>query len=223
MAATVDAPTHPAPAKTTSAPAAPGWFANPVNRYLTIGGGVVVVALVAWFITLSNSRKETFGFQALDQARNAAEAGNFAQAASDLQNVITTYSGSRAAAEATIVLNQVRLLNGQHELAVVGLQDFIKSNPPADYLAPANGLLGRSFENARRPADAATAYLAASKAADVDYLKASYLLDVARNQAAAGKKDEAIATYRQILDTYKKTNAVTEAEIRLAELTGGAM
>ncbi len=87
MAATVEAPTQTAPAKTTSAPAEPGWFANPVNRYLTIGGGVVLVALVAWFVSMAGSRKETFGFRALDQARNAAEAARFWALACQLTGV----------------------------------------------------------------------------------------------------------------------------------------
>lgn len=222
MAATVEAPTHSAPAK-RAVPAEAGWFGNPVNRYLTLGGGVVAIALIAWFVVLSGNRKEAFAARALDQARNAAESGNFAQAASDLQGVITTYAGTQAAEEAVIVLNQVRLVNGQHELAVVGLQDFLKSGPSPAFRAPANGLLGRALENAKRPAEAAQAYLEASRAADVDYLKAAYLLDVARNQAAAGQRDEAIETYRDILKTYGKTNTRTEAEIRLSELTGGQM
>jgi len=202
---------------------AAGWFAQPVNRYLTIVGGVVLVALIAWFVTLSGRRKETFGYRALEQARAAAESGNLAQAASELQTVITTYGGTRAAEEAVITLNQVRLVNGQHELAIVGLQDFLKGGPSEGFRAPAYGLLGRALENAGRPGEAAKAYQDASKAADVDYLKASYLLDVARTQTLAGQRDSAIATYREVLSKFGETNARTEAEIRLAELTGGQL
>ena len=43
----------------------------------------------------------------------------------------TTYGGTRAAQEAVITLNQVRLVNGQHELAAVGLQDFLKGGHPS--------------------------------------------------------------------------------------------
>lgn len=222
MAVTVEAPTQPAPTKPL-APAATNWFANPLNRYLALGGGALVVVLIVWFVNLSGARKETFGAQALEKARSSAESGNFAQAASELQTVITTYRGTRAAEEAVITLNQVRLVNGQHELAVVGLQEFLKSGPSEAFLAPANGLLGRALENAKRPGEAAAAYLEASRTADVDYLKASFLLDAARTQLEAGERDKAIATYRDLLKTYPETNSRTEAEIRLAELTGGQM
>ncbi len=60
----------------------------------------------------------------------AAEQGNLPLAASELQKVTQTYSGTRSAVEAMLVLNQVRMVNGQTELAVVGLKEFIAKNPP---------------------------------------------------------------------------------------------
>jgi len=222
MAATVEASEHSVrPGQSDSSPL--GWLSQPTNRYVAIGATVAAVLLIGWFIILSGQRKESFGLHALDQARSVAEGGNLAQAASDLQKVITTYAGTKAAQEAVITLNQVRLINGQHELAVVGLQDFLKSGPEAEFRAPGQGLLGRALENAKRPAEAAAAYLAASAAADVDYLKASYLLDAARSYADAGDREKAIATYRQLLKDFGTTNSRTEAEIRLSELTQGQM
>lgn len=222
MAATVEAPRHSASAGAPDG-SLKGWLSQSTNRYLAIGAGAAAVLLIGWFVILSGQRKESFALQALDQARGVAETGNLAQAASDLQKVITTYAGTRAAQEAIITLNQVRLVNGQHELAVVGLQDFLKSGPDKMYRAPAQGLLGRALENAKRPAEAAAAYLAASAAADVDYLKASFLLDAARSYTDAGERDKAIATYRTLLKDFGKTNSKTEAEIRLSELTQGQM
>lgn len=222
MAATVEASEH----SVRPSPSDGGllsWLGQPTNRYVAIAAAVGAVLLIGWFIILSGQRKESFGLSALDQARSVAESGNLAQAASDLQKVITTYAGTKAAQEAVITLNQVRLINGQHELAVVGLQDFLKSGPEAEFRAPGQGLLGRALENAKRPAEAAAAYLAASAAADVDYLKASYLLDAARSYADAGDRENSIATYRRLLKDFGQTNSKTEAEIRLSELTQGQM
>jgi TolA-binding protein len=39
----------------------------------------------------------------------------------------------------------------------------------------------------------------------------------------AGKKDEAAAAYRTVIDRFPKSSSVTEAKVRLAELTGGKM
>ena len=40
---------------------------------------------------------------------------------------------------------------------------------------------------------------------------------------AAGKNTEAQAAYRAVLDSFPKSFAVTEAKVRLAELTDGKM
>ncbi|HXI21461.1 MAG TPA: tetratricopeptide repeat protein [Gemmatimonadales bacterium] len=214
--------------KSPSAPQPDGgglgaWFKVKTNRYLAAGIAVLAIGLVAWFVVMSGKRKEEFAARALDQARGAAEAGNLPLAASELQKVISTFSGTKAAQEAVITLNQVRLVNGQGELAAVGLQDFLKSNPDREFLSPTYGLLGRAYENANRPADAAAAYENASKSADLDYLKADFLLDAGRAYVSAGQKDKAIAAYQAILKDYPKTSSFVEAQVRLAELTEGKM
>jgi tetratricopeptide (TPR) repeat protein len=79
------------------------------------------------------------------------------------------------------------------------------------------------LENSRRPGEAAAAYESAAGAADVDYLRASHLLDAGRAFIAAGQRDKAIEAYRRILKDYPETSARTEAEVRLAELTAGEM
>ena len=122
-----------------------------------------------------------------------------------------------------LALNQVRLINNQAELAVVNLRSFIAGSPNRVFEAQAQGLLGAALENTRKPDEAAAAYQAAAKAADVDYLKASYLLDAGRALLDAGKPAEAEKAYREILDKYGKTALKTEAEVRLGELTKGRM
>jgi tetratricopeptide (TPR) repeat protein len=223
--------TSTAPAKSATSvstakpvPGSPGatWLANPQNQALVAAGAVVLVGLVAWFVVLSGQRKEQFAGRALDQARGVAESGNLPLAASDIQKVISTYGGTRAAQEAVIALNQVRLVNGQHELAAVGLQDFIKSKPAAEFLAPAYGLLGRALENAKRPGEAAEAFMNAAKVAEVDYLKAEYLLEAGRAFTSAGDHAKAIAAYQRIVSEFPKAASKVEAQVRLGELQAEA-
>jgi predicted negative regulator of RcsB-dependent stress response len=205
-----------------SAPSVP-WYRDP-NRQLVAGAVLVaVVAVVAWFVVTSGKRKEEFASRSLSQARETAEAGNLPLASSELQKLIQTYKGTDAASEAVITLNQVRLVNGQGELAAVGLRDFLASKPDAKYIAPANGLLGASLENSAKWADAGDAFSKASAAADVEYLKARYLVDAGRAYTEAGKKDEAAAAYRAVIEKFPRSSSVTEAKVRLAELTGGKM
>ena len=48
------------------------------------------------------------------------------------------------------------------------------------------------------------------------------MLDAGRAAQLARKTDEAKAIYNEIITKYAKTGAVTEAQVRLAELTAGS-
>jgi outer membrane protein assembly factor BamD (BamD/ComL family) len=221
MATTVEAKTR------ESVPAPIGspqpWYRDRQRYFLAAFIVLSAAVIVGWFVVASGKRKEQFAGRSLNQARAAAEAGNLPLASSELQRLITTYKGSDAANEAVITLNQIRMVNGQSELAAVGLREFLATKPAAKYVAPAYGLLGAALENAKRWADAANAYSQASNAAEVPYLKASYLVDAGRAFRQAGKAPDAARAYRTILEKYPDSPSVTEAQVRLAELTSGKM
>jgi outer membrane protein assembly factor BamD (BamD/ComL family) len=199
------------------------WYRDRNRQLIAIGAAVLAAALIAWFVFTSNRRKEEFAARSLNQARTAAEAGNLPLASSELQKLIQTYKGTDAASEAVITLNQVRMVNGQSELAAVGLRDFLATKPDPKFAAPAYGLLGAALENAQKWADAGDAFSNASKAADLEYLKARYLIDAGRSYREGSRTPEAIAAYREVVQKYPKSSSFTEAQVRLAELTGGKM
>ena len=225
MSKTIEAPKKSAPVNPLVAESADPltWVRAHQKLVLGIAGAVVVLALGAWVVTETGQRRQLRAAEALDQARNIAESGNLPLAASELQKLIETFSGTEAATEAVVTLNQVRMVNGQSELAVVSLQDYLKTNPKKVYKVPAQGLLGEALENAGRPEEAGAAYAGAAEDAEVDYLKAQYLLSAARAYTNAGKLDEAVKALQTIVDKYPKTTALTEARVRLAELTQGRM
>jgi predicted negative regulator of RcsB-dependent stress response len=220
MATTVEAKSQ---GQTAAPVAARPWYRD-YQRPLMIGLMLAVaVAVVGWFVFASGKRKEQFAARSLNQARTAAEAGNLPLASSELQRLITTYKGTDAANEAVITLNQVRMVNNQSELAAVGLREFLASKPSAKYVTPAYGLLGAALENSKHWAEAANAYMQASNAAEVPYLKASYLVDAGRAFWEAGRKDEAARAYRTVLEKFSDSPSFTEAQVRLAEVTAGKM
>ena len=152
MATTVEARVR-AQASPSTAPAP--WYRD--RNRLAVGAAlaVVVVALIAWFVYSSGRRKEEFAQRSLNQARSAAESGNLPLASSELQKLIQTYGGTDAATEAVITLNQVRMVNGQSELAVVGLRDFLATKPEAQYRGRRTGCWAprwRTAGNSPRPA-----------------------------------------------------------------------
>jgi outer membrane protein assembly factor BamD (BamD/ComL family) len=220
MATTVE----PTRAQTTAAPAvSTPWYKNRQRHIIAAAAILAAVAVVAWFIVASGRRKEEFAARSLNQARAAAEAGNLPLASSELQKLISAYKGTEAAHEAVITLNQVRMVNGQNELAVVGLREFLNGNPPDQYRTPASGLLAAALENAKQWEEAGKAYTQAANTAEVEYLKAQYLIDAGRAYRLGGKLEEAARAYRTILQKYPKSSSVTEAQVRLAEITDGKM
>jgi outer membrane protein assembly factor BamD (BamD/ComL family) len=220
MATTV----QPTRSQTTAAPAVSTPWYKHRQRYIIAAAAILAaVAVVAWFIVASGRRKEEFAARSLNQARTAAEAGNLPLASSELQKLISAYKGTDAASEAVITLNQVRMVNGQSELAVVGLREFLNGNPPEQYRTPASGLLAAALENAKQWDEAGKAYSQASNTAEVEYLKAQYLVDAGRAYRLGGKLEDAARAYRTILQKYPKSSSVTEAQVRLAEITDGKM
>jgi TolA-binding protein len=220
MATMVEATTR-EPTTATATPTA--WYRDRRRLIGAAAALVLLLGVVIWVVLASNRRKEEFAARSLNQARATAEAGNLPLASSELQRLIETYRGTDAATEAVITLNQVRMVSGQSELAAVGLRDFIAKEPPRRYLAPAYGLLGTALENSKRPAEAAEAFANASKSADLEYLKARYLIDAGRAYHSAGKTKEAEAAYREVIQRHPKSSSFTEAQVRLAELTDGKM
>ena len=217
-----------APAKATATPAGgdAGWGRQPGNRLLLAAGiAVALVLLGLLLVVMSGRRKEEFGARALAQAMSVAESGNLALASSELQKVVSTYSGSRAAQQATIVLNQIRIVNSQQELAISGLRDFLKGSPsPApEFVVAANGLLGSALENGGRPAEAGEVYRAGAKAAKDDFLQADLLNQAGRAFRNAGDTEQAIQAYREVVSKHPKSPGLLEAQVRLAELTKGTM
>ncbi|HEU4699758.1 MAG TPA: tetratricopeptide repeat protein [Gemmatimonadales bacterium] len=220
---------EPTTSQTTNTPQ--GGPATPARRapggqkrtLIAVGIGAAVVAVGGYIALAGGGRKEQFAQRQLLEARGLAETGQLAQASADFQKIITTYGGTDAAAEAAISLNQARLVNGQTELAVVGLRDFLKTGPKAQFAVPANGLLGSALENAQKYGEAAAAYEKAADLATESYLKSDYLVNAGRAYRLAGKPGEAERIYRTVIEKYSTTPSVTEAQVRLAELTKGKL
>jgi tetratricopeptide (TPR) repeat protein len=195
-----------------------------VHRRATTWISVALILGAGLFVwTLSTTRRsETIAGRQLQGARYAFENQNLPLAASELARIIENYSNTNAAAEARLLLSQVRLQQGQPQQAVELLRDFAPSAGSA-FRAQAYGLLGAAYENLGRPREAAEAYEAGAERARMDFLKAQMLSDAGRAYVAARDTTKAIAVYRQIVNDLPKEGGVTEAKVRLGELTKGTL
>jgi predicted negative regulator of RcsB-dependent stress response len=183
---------------------------------------IVIVGAVLFVWTASSTRRsEAIAGRQLQGARYAFDNNNLPLAASELARIIENYSGTSAAAEGRLLLAQVRLTQGQAQQAVELMKDWAPS-AGAGFRSQAYGLLGAAYENLGKARDAAEAYQNGAERARMSFLKAQMLSDAGRAWAAAGDTTKAIAAYRRIVDDMPKEPAVTEATVRLGELTKGA-
>ena len=187
-----------------------------------IAAVIVIAAGLVWWNMLSRSRVETAASQRLEQARLAFEARNYPLAASELSQLVENYSGTRAAAQANLVLAQVRLYQGQGQQAI-DLLTRVAPSVGKDFSGQAYGLLGAAYENVSHPAEAAGAYEEAARRAPLAFLKAQYLSDAGRTWVAAGDTTKALRDYQAIVSGMDSTATVAEARVRIGELTRGAV
>ena len=224
MAETATTAARPAQAAASDADEHPFWgWLQERQKPLSIAIGLIfLIGLVSWYVVESGRRKQVQASDALDKARSSMEAGNYPQASSEFQRVVQNYGGTDAALEATLALNQVRMLSGQSQLAIDELKKFIASNPPGPFKSAGYAHLGMALENSGQSAEAAENYLKAADAATEDYRKVDALLSAARVNRLMGKDKEAVEILERIVKNYKEEPpGVVEAKVRLAELTGG--
>src|SRR6267142_2918820 len=201
-------------------------FLDWVRAHRTISSWIVIIlaagiGLFLWNQT-TQQRSQDAASRELQGARFAFENQNLPLAASEFARIIENYSGTNAAAEARLLLANVRLVQGQPQQAVEVLRDNAPKAGRA-YRAQAYGLLGAAYENLGRFREAGEAYESGSDAARLDFLKVQMLSDAGRAWVVAGDTAKAVANYRRIVKDFPKEGVATEAKVRLAELTKGAV
>lgn len=212
----------PLPAGTT--PAAQrdwGEFFKTHAREVAYGAAaVVIVGVAVWLYVTSEQRKQLFAAQALTQARAETEVGNLPLAANDLQRLVDRYSGTRAADDAEVLLNDVLLLQGKTATAVQNLQKFVTKSHSKDIEASGWSLLGSGLESQRKFKDAAQAYRKVAEVSTHDFFRAQGLLDAGRVLTVAGDTAGARAAYSELLQKYGQLAQASEARVRMGEIGG---
>jgi len=195
------------------------------HRKVLTGAGIAValIVLVGWFMIESGRRREAAASGILEGAWSLQDQGDLPQASAEFQRVVDGFSGTDAANQAVLALNQVRIESGQSQIAADALTAFIASGPSAVHASPAHRLLGVAQENLGQAAEAAASYEQAAALATLGPLKAEALLSAARAHRNAGKPEDAIRVLRLILAEHGESGVAPEARVRLAELTMGGM
>lgn len=180
---------------------------------------IIAAGLFVWKLVTDRRSEEAAGRE-LQGARFAFENQNLPLAASELARIVENYSGTNAAEEGRLLLANVRMLQGQPQQAIEVMRSYAPGAGRA-FRAQAYGLLGAAYENTGRFRDAAEAYENGAEAGRLDFQKAQLLSDAGRAWTSAADTAKAIAAYKRIIQDFPKEGMVTEAKVRLGELTKG--
>jgi predicted negative regulator of RcsB-dependent stress response len=184
-----------------------------------LGGAAAVVAISAagyWFYVRSQQIKIVNAERSLNQAEQSLQSGNTALATSDLQRVISRYSGTPAGTEAAMLLAQTEYNARKYQDGIKALESVAPKAGLSE--ASVRSLIGDGYAQLGKNADAAKAYERAAEATEFVNEKAYYRAKAARAYTSAGDLAQARKLWSDLASSDKPSTVSAEARVRLAEL-----
>src|SRR4051794_1285696 len=158
------------------------------SRLVSIGAALVVVAAFGiWFYNRSAVLKNENADKKLLAAKQSLGTGNMPLAQTDLKRVADQYAGTSAGAEAGMLLAQVKLDAGDYPGALALLKDLTAKTKTGPYAASLGALLGDTYVQMKKPAEATAEYEAAALKTTMPNERALLLAKIGRAATAAGK------------------------------------
>ena len=200
----------------------------PTWRTIAIAAVAVVAVLLlglgGWLLTSAQQQRGIAVYtEALARARQSegpeASAEARMQAIRGLEGVLAQYPSNAMAPQAAYELGNLRFSAHEYDKARAAYQVIIAKAASGTLTTLARVGIGYAWEAERKFPDAVQAYQGAL--ADIKPAAFYYeelLVDLARAQELAGKKDEAIATYRRILKDLPRSARADDIRNRLASL-----
>jgi len=185
---------------------------------------VLVLGLGGWLWTSVQQQRGMAEYaETLERARQgespSASAEARIQAIRGLEGVLAQYPSNSMAPQAAYELGNLRFAAHEYDKARAAYQVTIAKAGSGTLATLARAGIAYAWEAERKFADATQAYqtaLADLKPAAFYYEE--LLVDLARAQELAGKKDEAIITYRRILKDLPRSARSDDVRNRLASL-----
>lgn len=204
------------------------WLRLPSPRTLVVSAGVLVLLLGlgagAWFWHASTQRQAASAYAvALGsvQSTRAPQAPPETRAAATraLEAALQSYPSAPAAAEAAYELGALRYADKQYPQARSAYEIALARGASGTVRTLARFGIAYTWEAERNLPKASEAFQAAlGTLKPTDALYEPALLDLARVQELAGRKDDAVASYRLALKELKRSGRLEEVRMRLATL-----
>ncbi len=193
------------------------WVQSHTRQVAIAGILVVALGLGAWLWRQSRVARERNASLALLTAAQTIQSGNIALAQSDLESLVSRYEGTNAAAQAAFELANIYYGQGQYDRGIAVLQKLAETSEDPLVKAMAENGVAAGHEGAGKFADAAGHYRRAAELTRLEDEREIYLANAARAYQAAGNKNEAVAVWRELIES--EGTQAAEARVRLGELT----
>jgi len=187
---------------------------------LVIGAAIVLVAILAIFITRTRAQSEERAQGELYRAVLAMNQGDYVSAGPMLKELIDNSAGTRSARDAERFLADVQAAQGKYAEAAAGYRKYI-GKAGGDGVAALAGYWGlaAALESDKQFGEAAAAYLEAAERSETDNERGRAMLGAARSYMRAGQNDKAIETYQKVvLLPLAEQPILDAAKVRLGEL-----
>jgi tetratricopeptide (TPR) repeat protein len=167
--------------------------------------------VTAVYATAMVRAKAARGPQATSAARTAAIMG--------LEAVLARYPSARSASQAAYELGNLKYESQQYDAARAAYEVALAREPTTTIRSLARAGIGYAWESERGFEKAAAAFQTAlGGLTPKDFLYEDLLADLARSQERAGRKEQAIETYRRLLRDVPGTRRADDVRTRLASL-----
>ena len=198
------------------------------RRALVAGGIGLVVALalgaLGWFWhSAQQSRAASAYAEALFRVRLATKPEDRIVAIQTLEATLARYPSSSAATQAAYQLAALRYDAGQHAAARSAYEIVLARGASGTLRTLAQAGIGYAWEAERDYPKAIDVYRGTlSRLGPKDFYYETLLMDLGRSQELAGRKAEAIETYRRLLKEIPQARRAPEIRARLTALGAGA-
>ncbi len=188
------------------------------QRPILIGAIVVAAGVLGgWLWMRSAQIREERASEAYQSAEAAFTSGNRPLAQSELERLVTRFSGTASGSQSAMLLAQLLYEQSKFAEGIAQLETALRGAPKA--MRPGiHALIAGGQEGAGKPLDAAAAYGRASAATPFEVEKDQYRMEQARTLANGGDRAGAEAIYRSISGR-EDSSYGAEARLRLGELT----
>lgn len=194
------------------------WIQKHLNQVLLVAGGVVLVALVVFFIFSSKAKRNQKAAELFGKATLEFQVGNANQAITDLHTVMEKYGGTKSASQATFYLATTYFYSKDYAKAKAVFQRFIEKYPDDPlFLASAQAGIAECDMEGGQFQSAGDNFIKAISFKPEGLLVPQYLLSAGQAYLKANQKEKAKEVFKRLIDQYPDSKKAHKAKEQLAE------